>query len=140
MSYKYCASFVVVVACLLSASCGNHQKLKGKVTFPDGQPLTTGTVVFSKSGFVSRSFVLPDGSFNVGSVKDGDGIPPGKYKVYIIEALESVHPDDPTSDAMRPVIDAKFMSSETSPLEIEIPGNKTFDIVVERPIPLKKKR
>lgn len=133
MTHKYRFIFLASVACLLfAAGCGPNQKLTGKVTFPDGEPLTTGTVIFTKPGFISRSFIHPDGSFKVGTVKEGDGIPPGTYKVYIIQALAPVDPDDPESDAMKPLIDEKFASEDMTPLEITIPGEKSFDITVER--------
>lgn len=130
--------FYGILLCLILLGCGTNQQLKGRVTFSDGEPLGTGTIIFSKPGFISRSFILPDGSFKVGSVKAGDGIPAGKYKVHIIEAMEPVEPDNPSNDAMRTVVEARYTSEKTTPLEIEIPSKNLFNIVVERPVKAKK--
>jgi len=123
--------FGLVVLCLLGSGCDSKQKLTGKVTFSDGELLTVGTVVFSTPDFISRSFIKPNGTFDVGTYKDGDGIPPGTYKVFVIEAFAS-NPKDPSGDTMIPLVAAEFTSAETTPLSITIPGSQTYDIVVER--------
>lgn len=124
---------VIIAVCLFSG-CGDNQKLTGKVVFSDGEPLTTGTVLFSSGTFLSRSFIKPDGSFAVGSLKEDDGIPPGKYKVYITDAIEAVpNPKMPGEEMMKPLIAGKYASRDTTPLEIEIPGEKVYNITVERP-------
>ncbi|HBT77908.1 MAG TPA: hypothetical protein DEB39_13515 [Planctomycetaceae bacterium] len=128
------ASCVVlcIVLCLAVTGCGN-QKLAGKVSFPDGEVLTTGTIVFSSGTSLSRSFIRPDGSFDVGSLKEADGIPPGVYKVYIIGAVKSYpDPADPSLEIIEPLIDAKYASRETTPLEITIPSEAKIDFVVDR--------
>ncbi|MCL2744580.1 MAG: hypothetical protein FWE67_12080 [Planctomycetaceae bacterium] len=125
-----------IISCLLGGGCDSKQKLTGKVTFSDGEVLTVGTVVFSTPDFISRSFIKPDGTFNVGTYKAGDGIPPGTYKVFVIEAFES-DPHDPSGDSLNPLVAKEFTTAETTPLSITIPGNKTFDFAVERAPPLK---
>lgn len=129
----------LLIVCVAFCGCGPNQHLSGKITFPDGEPLSAGTVIFSKPGFVSRAAVKPDGSFNVGSLKEGDGIPAGTYKAYIIFAFAPVDPNDPSNEAMISLVEEKFTSEKTSPLEITIPGDKTFNIVVERPAVTEKK-
>ena len=134
MSKKYLSYVIVLVVACLSCGCGDNRELKGKVVFSDGEPLTTGTVLFSSGSFLSRSFIRSDGSFNVGSFKESDGIPPGRYKVYIVDAVEAVpNPKKPGEEIMRPLIAVKYASRETTPLEITIPGEKVFNITVERP-------
>jgi hypothetical protein len=114
--------YVLFVVLLLSG-CDSKQRLTGKVTFSDGEPLTIGTVVFSTPTFISRA--------NVGTNKEGDGIPPDTYKVFVI-GTEVVDTKDPSGDSMLPSIAKEFTSESTIPLSVTIPGTKTFDIVVER--------
>src|SRR5437867_3856009 len=60
----------------------------GKVTFKDGTPLKGGWVVFepkaagAKAG--ARSDIQPDGSFHLGTVKEGDGAFEGDYRVAVV--------------------------------------------------------
>lgn len=129
--------------------CDSNVKLGGKVSFPDGSPLTTGTIFFSNDNFLARAFINPDGTFDVGSLSDKDGLPPGKYKVYIVNAVEvtgkrtvevtGADPDvknAPTTteeDVLGPLIDEKYASRETTPLEIVVPGQNVYNITVEKP-------
>ena len=124
----------------MAGGCSPNQRTSGKITFPDGEPLTAGTVIFAKEGFISRSFVKPDGSYDISSVKEGDGVPPGTYKVYVINAMAKVDPNDPENDAMKALVDAKFTSETTTPLEITVPGDKVFDFTVDRAESPKPKR
>ena len=125
-------SIYILFFALLLTGCDSKQNLTGKVTFSDGELLTVGTVVFSTPDFISRSFIKPDGTFNVGTYKDGDGIPPGTYNVSVIEAF-GPNPKDPSGDTMIPLVAQEFTAAETTPLTITIPGSKTYDIIVERP-------
>lgn len=127
----------ILLVCLLG--CSENEKLTGTIRFSDGEPLTTGTIIFENERFLSRSFIKKDGSYNVGSLKAGDGIPPGRYRVYITGAMGSY--DDPEStegEKLFPLVAQEFMFKDRTPLEIEIPGEKVFDIVVERPKKPKK--
>lgn len=132
--YRKCLSVAFSLVFCLLFGCDNKQKLTGTVVFSDGAPLTTGTVIFSSGTFLSRAYIKPNGSFDVGSLKDHDGIPPGKYKVYISDAFEAVpDPKNPEKELMKPFVDAKYTARETTPLEVEIPGLNVFHVVVERP-------
>jgi hypothetical protein len=116
---------------LLLSGCDSKQRLTGKVTFSDGEPLTVGTVVFSTPTFMSRASLGQDGTFKVGTTKEGDGIPPGTYKVSIVDAMVP-DPEDPTGMSRMPIVAKEFTSEAATPLSVTIPGTKTFDIVVER--------
>jgi hypothetical protein len=116
---------------LLLSGCDSKQQLTGKVTFSDGEPLTVGTVVFSTPTFISRANIGSGGTFNVGTNKEGDGIPPGTYKVFVIGA-EVADPKDSSGMSMLPIVAKEFTSESSTPLTVTIPGTKTFDIVVER--------
>ncbi|MDR0336031.1 MAG: hypothetical protein LBI18_02975 [Planctomycetaceae bacterium] len=102
---------------------------------------------------MARAVLRNDGTYDVGSLGKKDGLPSGTYKVYIVGAITEDEPipvtvsaapavgDDNTSttstinyiDSMKSLIDTKFTKPETTPLEITIPGTKTFDFFVEPP-------
>jgi hypothetical protein len=128
--------YLLCVVLLLSGCNDSKQKLTGKVTFSDGEPLTVGTVVFSTSSFMSRAAIKPDGTFKVGTYKAGDGIPPGTYKVSIFDAYASAEGSAGAALVsgmpLTPLVAKEFTSEATTPLSITIPGTKTFNIVVER--------
>jgi hypothetical protein len=68
---------------------------------------------------------MKDGTYAAGSVKANDGLPAGKYAVYVIS--------EKRGDSGRlPLVDPKFNSGTTSGLVCEIPSPKNrFDFQVE---------
>jgi hypothetical protein len=112
----------------LLTGCGNNIKLTGRVVFPDGEPLTTGTIYFAKSDFQARANIRSNGYYDVGSLSEKDGLPPGTYKVYIIGAIEN-NPDEKIIS----LIATEFIKAETTPLEITVPGENVYNITVQRP-------
>ncbi|MDR0871815.1 MAG: hypothetical protein LBN39_13615 [Planctomycetaceae bacterium] len=141
--------FTLLLILLFLSGCGNNIKLGGKVVFPDGQPLETGIIYFAAPDFFARAAIRPDGTYDVGSLSAKDGLPPGKYKVYIYGAIQSsgkknvkqtIVGDDGKSktveaeeDIFSPLIAGKFTSIDTTPLEVEVPGENVYNITVERP-------
>ncbi|MDR0611691.1 MAG: hypothetical protein LBG58_16405, partial [Planctomycetaceae bacterium] len=74
----------------------------------------------------------PDGTYVVGSISEKDGLPEGKYNVYIFGAVKL---DGKTKDGMNmmiPLIDKKYSSPNTSGITVEVPvsGGK-FNFQVE---------
>ncbi|MDR1962501.1 MAG: carboxypeptidase-like regulatory domain-containing protein [Planctomycetaceae bacterium] len=144
--YTILISFHLILLLTLTG-CSDKIKLSGKVTYPDGEPLKTGTIMFSKPDFLARAHIKADGSYDVGSLSAKDGLPPGKYKVFITGAIESVSvtekPSVPQKNTMgeqeqekesfKALIAAQYAAEETTPLEIEIPGKNVYNITVERP-------
>lgn len=134
MDMKFRGWLCAPILAVMLLGCGPNQKLTGSVRFSDGEPLTSGTIVFESDTFLARSFIRNDGSFDVGSLKEGDGIPPGRYKVYITGAVESVpDPKTPEGESLIPLVTPEYIQKNRTTLEIEIPGEKVFDITVERP-------
>ena len=80
--YKYHSLFIAFVI-LAFVGCSQNVKLGGKVTFPDGEPLTSGMIIFSNDDFLARAEIRSDGTYDVGSLAQKDGLPPGTYRVYI---------------------------------------------------------
>jgi len=131
----------VLFALILAAGCGKgHVPLGGKVTFSDdGSPLTAGSVNFVSGSFQSRAPLQPDGTYTVGTYKDGDGLPPGKYSVFVSGAVKQIGETQADSTGMgggmpitEPLIAPKFSAATTSDLEFEAGSAKTFDFKVDR--------
>ena len=133
---------------LITAGCGRNVKVTGKVSFPDGEPLSTGQVVFENGKISAMGKLSADGSYTLGTETEKNGIPPGKYRVYITGAVTYGDVPVPVSTpggaydprgnssslpASISLIDRKFRSAETSSLEVDVKGTMTYDIRVEKP-------
>lgn len=137
------AAFFLVVA-----GCGDKHKVGGRVVFSDGEPVTSGIVYFTSPTFMGRANINPDGSYDVSSIKPKDGLPEGKYKVYVLGAFatddgldgEIVEADENDPDSAErivekppvPLVHPKYCSADAMPLEFSVPGSDSFEIVVER--------
>jgi len=118
----------------LLTGCGDKIHLGGKVTFPDGEPLGVGTVFFSNDNFLARAHLKANGSYDVGSLGQKDGLPAGTYKVFISGAMEAVmDTKDLATESFRLLIAPEFAAWETTPLTVTIPGERVYNITVERP-------
>jgi hypothetical protein len=110
----------------------------GKVVYKDGadiSPLAGGLVVFEPldagARDSARGEIQPDGTFRLGTFKDADGAPAGRYR-----ALVSPPTPPPTQEKRpaRPAIHSRYLSPATSPLEYTVDrDNITFTLTVERP-------
>ncbi|MDR1479533.1 MAG: hypothetical protein LBJ00_11395 [Planctomycetaceae bacterium] len=127
--------FVLLILLLLFIGCSNKVELGGKVTFSDdGTPLGVGEVCFETDTYFARGKLKPDGSYVVGSLSAKDGIPPGNYRVYIIDAEEKTGEKDKFgTEITEQLIDIKFTSSLTSGLTADVSKSlKRFDFKVDR--------
>jgi hypothetical protein len=126
--------FATLTALMVAAGCGRSglYPVKGKVVFPDGTPLTAGTVEFDpldkKSILAPRGEIRADGTFRASTHEDGDGAPPGQYRV-MVTPPEQVDPDQPRPKPF----DRRFQSFQTSGLEYTVKAgtNEFFTITVE---------
>jgi hypothetical protein len=120
------------------AGCGRgHYPVHGKVTFPDGTPLTEGLVMFETSGagdgmpVSARGEIQADGRFELSTHKPGDGVPPGTYRVLISPKKDPNAVDKKTAP---PPFDQKFTSFATSQLTFEVkPQDNDCPITVTKP-------
>ncbi|MDR2757348.1 MAG: hypothetical protein LBC20_16745 [Planctomycetaceae bacterium] len=132
---KKITTLLLVIFFLSCLGCSNNVGVSGKITFPDGTPLTVGTVAFTNSaGFFARASIQPDGSYRIGRIKDGDGIPKGTYTIYILDADLIEKPASPT-DTPRyiPQVNKKYLSEATSGLSCDVKGKTLFNFQVEQP-------
>jgi hypothetical protein len=140
VKFNYCVLVCFLIA--LSIGCGSNCKVTGKVTFPDGTPLTVGEVVFETSALASRGKIQKDGSYTI-STGELKGVPKGTYQVSISGFTPTVTPA-PLNEEGRPTgrpqvvmpeipFDKKFLSPTTSGLTCEVKGRTKYDITVEPP-------
>jgi hypothetical protein len=122
-------SRVVAVAWLLLAVVGCGPRLhpvRGKVTYADGKPVTEGMVVFESKGeenpVTARGEIQPDGSYELGTYKPGDGARAGTYRVLVAPKSDPNAVDRPSK---RLPFDARYMNFKTSGLECEVTGGTT---------------
>ncbi|MDR1479983.1 MAG: hypothetical protein LBJ00_13695 [Planctomycetaceae bacterium] len=107
--------------------------MEGKVSFSDGTPLSKGKIVFEDDKNTFTATINEDGTFRMGVLKDGEGIPAGKYNVAVAEAFEWVSAA-PNQLPIKLLVAEKYTSTATSGIEYDIQkSQKDISIVVERP-------
>ena len=123
----------VILTLLLCCGCSNKVPLTGQVTFADdGSPLTQGIVCFASPGFLARGYLDTEGMYRVSSTGSNDGLPKGKYKVYLVGA-ELVTTDGGGNSFYTPLVDSRYDNADTTDIEFEVDGRtRQFDFTVER--------
>jgi hypothetical protein len=125
-------AFALLFSLLIAAGCG-QPKISGKVVFSDDQsPVTKGVVMFHGDHGVARGDIQPDGSFVVSSLKQNDGLPPGKYSISIKETQINLTPRGQGLPNYKNVIDKKYANQNTSGLILNVTKSQSFDIQVDR--------
>jgi len=144
---KWFVCLSIVVTMVLFTGCSDVIKVHGTVTFPDGTPVTHGCVTFEDGHELALGMLDKSGHYRLGRLKDGDGIKPGVYSVWLTgtNITEAVKSDNPqlvgtlaaVSSTTTPTVHKKFTSKSTSNLTFEAKpgGTKVFDFVVEKPDP-----
>ena len=107
------------------AGCNSKVNVSGKVSFQDGTPVTIGKVNFEDDQHTYFGMIQSDGQYSVGGLRDGDGIPPGKYRVCVTGVIT----DDPTPKQW---VAEKWTDSKKSGLEYDVKKSMVVDIEVER--------
>ena len=130
------AAWAIALMLLLGAAgCGpKYYTVRGKVTFPDGTPLTEGMVVFESKGdaqpVMARGEIQSDGSYELGTVQPRDGVALGTYRVLVAPKA------DPNAVDKRQTtlpFDARFMDFATSDLVFEVKAQANdFPITVTK--------
>ena len=142
MSVKLQYLVIVFLMMALSVGCGSNCTVTGKVTFPDGTPMSMGEVVFETSTMQCRGKIQKDGSYKLatGELK---GVPKGTYNV-CISGFAPTMEFPPLGTDGRPTgrpkvtmpnipIDQKYLSTAKSGLTCEVNGRTKYDITVEAP-------
>lgn len=122
-------NYLLVVACafFLFSGCSGKVSVEGTVTYPDGTPLTIGTVIFETESYQVAGQLDRQGHYSLGEVRQGDKILPGLYGVRVSSQTGG------TSDGAPIVkyVDEKFEQTATSGLTCDVRGSCRFDFVVE---------
>ncbi len=123
-------------AMVLLVGCGRSDlyRVKGRVQFPDGTPLSKGRVVVELGGKAGQAWgrVKPDGSFTIGTLKENDGMKAGVVRVAIKDAEVLPNPNDP-QDRGRQLVHRRFADPATSGLSFKVPEQTDWKIIVEKP-------
>ena len=127
-----------VIVLLGVLGCGQGVSVKGKITFPDGQPLTTGEVIFQTETRMVSGRIQSDGTYKLSGATENDGVPPGRYGVRIaayepVSAPSGTMPGEVATPPPIPLIDAKFEKTTTSGLICDVKGAMIFNITVTKP-------
>ena len=85
----------LILSLAVSAGCGGPTKtyvVHGMVVFPDGQPLSRGTVEFEALGqtkpITASGEIAKDGTFQLGTFAANDGAIAGEHRVAVISDYE----------------------------------------------------
>ncbi|GHT38202.1 hypothetical protein FACS189427_12140 [Planctomycetales bacterium] len=129
----------VIIFLVVLAGCSNKVRIGGTVTFEDGQPLVVGSVCFRNDKITYTGFLDKQGRYRIGEMKDGDGIPPGTYQVWLTGTEEEkvkLLPDGRAAGFTRVShVNRKYTAPESSGLSFEVKngGTKTFSFMVSKP-------
>ncbi|MDR2115150.1 MAG: hypothetical protein LBP87_02090 [Planctomycetaceae bacterium] len=120
--------------------CSNKVKVSGHVKFTDGEPVTLGEVCFGTKDRTYFGRINKNGYYTLGEIKDGDGIPPENYTVWLSGTVLSEPILDQNNDETGKfkeieLVDRKYTEQKVSTLTFEVKhGVNKFDFTVERPI------
>jgi hypothetical protein len=108
---------------------GQFVPFGGKVTTSDGQVFTKGYVIFTNGTYYARGKLQSDGTYKLDSLRDGDGLSPGLYQVYLSGFQDNIGTED--EPVYRSDIDLKYESPDTSGLSCEVTKGGKYDIILE---------
>ncbi|MDR0336923.1 MAG: carboxypeptidase-like regulatory domain-containing protein [Planctomycetaceae bacterium] len=132
---------------LLLTGCSDRVHVSGKILLRSGEPVTKGLVVFENEKLSGISDIKTDGSYSIGLIKRGEGIPPGIYNIAIQATgtmgsvnneMSNMSSDNPPKVIPETTqVDMKYTLPQTSGLSIIIETGKsiTHDIIVDPPKP-----
>ena len=107
---------------LVAVGCGGSDlvSVKGKVTYDD-KPVSSGTINFVSDNGSSYGNLKPDGSYELMTIKPGDGALPGTYKVTVVAMQDqgNVLPEA-RNPLPPPTVPLKYTSLATSDLTAKV--------------------
>ena len=125
----------------VASGCGGPPTaylVHGTVVFPDGTPLTRGTVEFEAIGqkkpITASAEIAADGTFQLGTYQPKDGAIAGEHRVAVISDYEIGTGIERPGELPPPVLHSKYRSFKTSGLKFLIkPRMNNLLIQVEHP-------
>ncbi|MDR2345726.1 MAG: hypothetical protein LBE18_06635, partial [Planctomycetaceae bacterium] len=136
----------ILLFCALSG-CSDYIRITGQVKFVDGEPVNFGYVVFETSKNSFTGALDEKGHYSIGVDKDGTGIPPDKYTVWLAGTAvvkytitknnkNETNNDEVFDSDETPRVHSKYTSPHSADalkFEVKRGGEKTFNFTVERP-------
>lgn len=133
---------------LIAAMTGCNQRpptfeVHGMVVFPDGKPLTSGSVEFEalnqKKPITATSEIAKDGTFQLGTFELKDGAVEGEHRVAVISDFEIGTGIERPEELPPERLDAKYRDFKTSGLKFVIkPQRNNILVEVDYAPPSKK--
>lgn len=131
---------LLAAAAALAVGCSRNVHITGKVTYPNGQPLKAGQIIFTDDFRMGRSDIDQNGEYSIHTLRRNDGMPKGRYKVYITGAF-GFTAQEPTGkglqsyrmDTMSSLIDLQHTNPDASGWEFDVQKNSKIDLVVYPP-------
>ena len=143
--FRWVVAGSMMVALLATTGCGSGNPptyaVKGKVSFPDGSPVTIGTVEFEpanediplKDRINARALINKDGTYELTTLEMYDGALPGIHKVIVQEPPPDVDWEE-GEKIPPPKIHKKYRAYTTSGLSFEVKEEENkINIEVIRP-------
>ncbi|MDR1960233.1 MAG: hypothetical protein LBQ54_14525 [Planctomycetaceae bacterium] len=118
-----------LLSLLATAGCSRNIGVSGRVTFPDGSPLTQGFVIFESGPYQVFGRIDESGNYRMGEDRSGQGIKPGEYNVRI--SAQSGGGSD--GAPLVRYVAVKYENTATSGLVCSVQGKTVFDMTVEKP-------
>lgn len=100
--------------------------VSGRVTL-DGEPLTEGVIqVLPKKGRMARALIQPDGTFELSTYGDGDGVQVGTYPATVSNILRDGMPKQSTTPTVQ--IPKRYARPATSGLTIDVKAGESNQV------------
>lgn len=122
-------SMVLILSVVFAILSGCDSKpatylVHGMVVYPDGKPLTEGTVEFEtlhgKRPITATGEINEDGTFQVGTYEPNDGAIAGTHRVAVIADFEIGTGIERPGLLPPPMLDPRFSDFKTSTLQFEV--------------------
>lgn len=98
--------------------------VRGMVVYPDGKPVTKGSVEFDaidqKKPITAAGQISPDGTFQLGTYAPNDGAIAGEHRVAVIADYQIGTGIERPDELPPPVLDPKFRDFKTSGLKVTV--------------------
>jgi len=136
-------SILSIFALAMLSGCSDQPEtylVHGMVVYPDGQPVTKGTVEFEtlngKTPITASGEIAPDGTFQLGTFVVNDGAIAGTHRVAVIANYEIGTGIERPELLPPPVLNPRFSDFKTSGLEVTVkPSANNLLVEVEHAPP-----
>ena len=119
---------ILIAAVALFCGCNRGQEptypAGGKLVFPDGEPLTSGSVSFrsldGSKPYSARGMIQPDGTFKLTTFAPDDGAVEGRHEAVVVAPPPHIRPDVADTPRIPRPVDPRFSNYDTSGLEFTV--------------------